>query len=326
MIPKKKLIPSSRWEELRDTVKHQIEVARIICAPTSFRLLNNPGVTVGPQKFGICESDESCKLQEAQLARDVMDNVSPNGLTPLTNQINEIYQEIKNNEAYLRSCGKVVSVIIATDGLPTDWNGDEGAAENANFNFALRQLEDLPIWILIRLCTNDENVTEFYNNLDSQKELSIEVLDDFSNEAEVVHILNPWLNYGFPLHRLREIGTHVRLLDFLDEHEYSLSEIRDFIKLILGDNDIMDNAPDPNIDLSEYNKFMKSEVLSKEQECWNPIKSKALPWIDMKKLCRMHGPSLGGTMKSKSLQGINSIRATFSRKPSGSFSGRKGIK
>lgn len=269
-----KLVPCSRWAELRDTISHQTKIARIIGIPISFRLLNDPGARVGPQRFGICcEGNESCKQEEARRANDIMSKISPMGKTPLTSRVNEIYCEIKLNEAYLRNSGKRVSIIIATDGLPTDSDGDNGIHAHENFINALRKLEGLPIWILIRLCTNDENVAAFYNNLDKQLELSIEVLDDYGSEAKEILGINPWLNYGLPLHRLREIGTNVRSLDFLDEHRFSLSEIRDFIRLLFG-NTNMNGAPDPNFELTKYSKFIESNVLSKEKQSWNPMKKK----------------------------------------------------
>jgi len=282
----KNIIPSSRWAELRDSVNHHIELARITGTPTNFRLLNNPGARVGPQRFGICENGENNKLQEAHLATDVMSKVNPDGTTPLTAHIYDIYNEIKANEPYLRSVGKIVAVVIATDGLPTDSNGAEGPHEHLNFINALKKLEGLPVWISIRVCTSDDNVTDFYNHLDKEIELPIEVIDDFVNEAKVIHELNPWLTYGIPLHRLREIGTHIRLLDFLDEHEYTLSEVRDFMKFFFGTKEIVDAAPDPNLDLSGYMKYIESKVFSKEEECWSPIKRKVQPWINIKKLDR----------------------------------------
>jgi len=282
----KKIIPSSRWAELRDSVNHHIELARITGTPTNFRLLNNPGARVGPQRFGICENGENNKLQEAHLATDVMSKVNPDGKTPLTAHIYDLYNEIKANEPYLRSVGKIVAVVIATDGLPTDSNGAEGPHEHLNFINALKNLEGLPVWISIRVCTSDDNVTDFYNHLDKEIELPIEVIDDFVNEAKEIYGLNPWLTYGIPLHRLREIGTHIRLLDFLDEHEYTLSEIRDFMKLFFGTKEIVDAAPDPNFDLSGYMKYIESKVFSKEEECWSPIKRKVQPWINIKKLDR----------------------------------------
>ena len=55
---------------------------------------------------------------------------------------------------------------------------------------AIRLLEGLPIWIVIRLCTDDDDVVNFYNDLDEQIELSLEVLDDYVGEAQEVYEFN----------------------------------------------------------------------------------------------------------------------------------------
>jgi hypothetical protein len=104
-----------------------------------------------------------------------------------------------------------VAVILATDGLPTDDLGYGGDDITQEFISSLRALEGLPVWIVIRLCTDEDNVTEFYNNLDGMLDLSLEVLDDYIGECGEVQIHNPWLNYALPMHRCRELGYHDRL-------------------------------------------------------------------------------------------------------------------
>ena len=100
----------------------------------------------------------------------------------------------------LRQHGTKVAVILATDGFSTCNESTKRYLVNA-----LKSLEGLPVWLIIRLCTNEEDVVEFYNSLDSQLESSLEVLDEFMEETKEVYEHNKWLNYALPLHRCREM-------------------------------------------------------------------------------------------------------------------------
>ena len=163
----------------------------------------------------------------------------------------------------LRAKGQRVSISIFTDGLPSDPSGKGGPQQNNEFVDALRTLEGLPVWLVIRLCTDEESVVDFYNELDGQLELSVEVLDDFCGEGKEVYDHNPWLNYGLPLHRLRELGYSDRLLDLLDERTLTKSELRDFCTILFGEEGI----PDPNVDWKGFLKVI-SDLLKTENCQW----------------------------------------------------------
>lgn len=54
---------------------------------------------------------------------------------------------------------------------------------------------------MIRLCTNEKKVTEFYNRIDEVLEFNLEVLDDYLDEAKEVNKYNKWLNYALPMRK-----------------------------------------------------------------------------------------------------------------------------
>ena len=83
----------------------------------------------------------------------------------------------------------------------------DGESSDGNVEQALKRLERLPIWVTIRLCTDEPNVVNYWNAVDSHLELSMDVLDDLFGEAEEVGEHNNWLVYGEPLHRFREFGS-----------------------------------------------------------------------------------------------------------------------
>jgi hypothetical protein len=50
--------------------------------------------------------------------------------------------------------------------------------------------------------TDDVKVVDYWNNIDKQLELEMDVLDDLHQDASQVHTHNGWLSYGDELHRL----------------------------------------------------------------------------------------------------------------------------
>jgi len=47
----------------------------------------------------------------------------------------------------------------------------------------MRPLKDLPVWVVVRLCTNDEKIVDYWNRVDEELELSMDVLDDLGGEV-----------------------------------------------------------------------------------------------------------------------------------------------
>ena len=140
-------------------------------------------------------------------------SASPSGRTPICQLLGQIHGKILALADTLRNGRQLASIVILTDGEPTDGDILE----------ALKPFEELPVWIVIRLCTNDEDL-----------ELNIEVLEDLNEEAVEVFQHNPWLNYCEPLHRLREFGMPLKEIDMLDECQLSLDQIRLICSIMYG--------------------------------------------------------------------------------------------
>ncbi len=176
-------VQCSRWSEIQETVEYHASLAALMKAPTIFRLLNDPG-NIGPQVFSIAEhGDETMIERDLEIVRTTMSKAHPTGATPLITHINEIREQVEQLEPMLRRDGRRVAIILATDGLPTNPPGSRVGGERENFTKAMKSLEGLPVWIVIRLCTDSEHIVNYYNNLDRQMELSIEVLDNYTDEA-----------------------------------------------------------------------------------------------------------------------------------------------
>ena len=44
----------------------------------------------------------------------------------------------------------------------------------------MRQLENLPVWVVVRLCTDEDKMVNYWNNVDSEVELNMDVIDDMT--------------------------------------------------------------------------------------------------------------------------------------------------
>jgi hypothetical protein len=67
---------------------------------------------------------------------------------------------------------------------------------------------------------------EYWNNIDNQLEIDIDVLDDLVGDAKQVSAVNGWLTYGEPLHRIREFGASMKEMDIIDESTLSSEQMR----------------------------------------------------------------------------------------------------
>jgi len=248
---------------------------------TTFRLLNDPGGPNSDQEFVIGENFSSIQ-QDVHRAQAMMRMCQPNGVTPLTSHILEIFDRISLVQEELKERGQVVVVVLATDGLPSDPYGNSTKEVVDDFMKALRALQELPVWVVVRLCTGDEKVCEFYDKLDLNLETPVDVLNDLFSEAQQVCEINKWLNYALPLHRCREMGFRHRLLDLLDERSLNKDEIKEFIGLVIGDSKL-EGAPDPHHNWKGFIKFL-TDVLKNEDKQWNPLSRKMEPWIIIRKL------------------------------------------
>ena len=143
----------------------------------------------------------------------------PNGGTPLCQHIREVGVAIANAAPALRQNGHKAIIVIFTD----------GEASDGSMIDAMRPLKNLPVHVVVRVCTDDDKIVQYWNNIDSELELAMDILDDFEGEAQEIHEHNPWLVYGEPLHRLREWGITMKEFDMLDEAKLSSEQMRSVI-------------------------------------------------------------------------------------------------
>lgn len=209
----RRLVGCSRWSELGQSVRFHAGFAHAAGAPTEFRLLN----AADPMIIGLRDFSGQSEQNLSKLLKAL--DRGPNGGTPLCHHIRSVTAEIISAAPQLRANNQTAVVVIITD----------GEASDGNMVDAMRPLKDLPVHIVVRVCTDDDKIVEYWNNIDSELELAMDILDDFEGEAREIHEHNPWLVYGEPLHRLREWGITLKEFDLLDEAKLSSEQMRAII-------------------------------------------------------------------------------------------------
>lgn len=206
--------------------------------PAEFVLLNPPvagfALEEGFDCIRVDQTKGDVKVQIAHL-ETLLQNTQPKGVTPLTQSLQKIRNRILPEAREIARKGQKVVLVIATDGLPSDARGCSDQRAMTLFGQELRRMStELPIHQVVRLCTNDTRVAEFYSSLDGELEVDLEVIDDMQGEAaEIRAVGNRWLVYSPVIHRLREGGTFLKVLDLLDERRLEPVEVLLVCQLLL---------------------------------------------------------------------------------------------
>ena len=264
-----KIVSCTRWTELGESMKFHTTLASALNVSCEFRMLNSmTPVNIG----GPDGHPEGLAIVHSVL------NDSPGGQTPLCRHISEVINKVRSIESELRRTGQKACIIIATDGESSD--GDLAKA--------MAPLQHLPVWVVIKLCTDDERVVEYWNGIDSKLEVDIDVLDDMSGESSEVYEVNPWLNYCEPIHRMREFGVLLREMDLLDERLLSADQAR-IVCSILFDIPLTE-LPHPEADFEGL--IRRIDALNRDYGKYYSLHYKRmLPLIDIASFRKCYGPA-----------------------------------
>ena len=283
------VIDCTRWEEVQSTVLWHAELAAWCQTPLAMRLVHDPGATVGAQQVGVSASKSLTCVQEVDRLRRLLRSTRPSGgTTPLTRHLQDILktlQEFYPRLSYHRNPAtrfgdnssdsnseNWLTLVICTDGLPTDARGQEDYKVIEKFVRTLEALHALGVGIVVRLSTDEERVVTFYRTLDInannlptiQRRLHTQthngvtrlvsaspayrpqanpqsryatprhlpVLDDYVSECQEVSKHNPWLHYGYPLHLCREQGITSTVFEALSQRPLMPTEVCQLIQLV----------------------------------------------------------------------------------------------
>jgi hypothetical protein len=191
------VVDCTRWEEVQSTVWWHAEMAAWCQTPLALRMVHDPGVTVGPQQVGVSASKTLTSVEELERLRRLLRSTRPSGgTTPMNQHLHSILltvqdyvprglvdhyppQPARRNPSAATALvdatttttttttnNKWLTLVICTDGLPTDESGQETPRVIEQFVKILLQLQELGVSTVIRLSTDEERVVQFYRTLD----------------------------------------------------------------------------------------------------------------------------------------------------------------
>lgn len=207
---------------------------------------------------------------------------TPNNSTPSGSRLEDIRRQLLRQKPSGR-----VNLIIATDGLP------DNRSQLVQSLRMLMSSSDLNVRVVIRLCTDQSSVVEFYNNLDREVESPLDILDDFISEAQEIRSQNPFVVYTPLLHTVREAGAQLPLLDFLDERPFTPMEAAFLSQLLIQ----REGEPGYSRDPTEFLAGIKPDV-ARAPLVFDVVSQRFVPPVQMRALRRAVLP----TWQSKSLQ------------------------
>jgi len=290
------VIPCTRWHEVTSTIQWHAEFAAWCQTPMAVRLLQDPGVQVGPQQVGVAASKRlSCK-EEVQRLKSLLHKTRPDGATSRIHwHLLEVIPSIETLLPILEQTDKGLVLCVCTDSIPTDGQGKEDATMLEDFLSTLHQLAEWPVQIIWRLSTDEERVVQYYQNIAICKggslRSSILVLDDYISECRTVQQHNPWFHYGYPLHLCREEGISLPVLEMLRQRPLTSDELCCLIGFLFGVN-FPSTLYGPERDYAQFRRYVKN-LNQKAGVLWNPLPRKFVLWIHMKELDRMYDPRRG---------------------------------
>jgi len=205
-------VGTTRWVELSHSLKFHVDLLNAANTQAEFLFLNGGSVIISPDY-----------PENASRVHAILES-GPGGATPLCANIKKVVESIQKHETILRQNDQLACVIIATDGHASDGEIAE----------AMKPLETLPCWVVVRLCTDEVSVVKCWSELDKDVAIGMDVLDDLFGEATEVDAKNNWFTYGEPIHRVREFGVPVPELDLLDEQSLVGPQIRTIAHAVYG--------------------------------------------------------------------------------------------
>lgn len=197
---------------------------------------------------------------------------SPTGATPLCALIKKIIQDIINKITHEPDfCDKIVITVLV-----------DGESDDGDISLAMRNFLTLakPVSVVVRLCTDNKDICDYWNKIDENLELPVDVIDDLHKEANQVFKCNPEFVYTDALHKARTFGDLPITFDLLDEQPLSMNQLHVIMMFIFPE---IQGNPDPFLDPTGYVNFLSSIRIP---TVYDVRLNKMMPCINIKALER----------------------------------------
>lgn len=238
----------SRWDEIKHMALNHARWSKEFGVPAEFVLLNTfsgGGALQEGMDFLMVDPTKDNVEEQVAAVQTLLDNTRPRGPTPVTEMLRRIREQLQPQAMELARNGQQVIVVLVTDGLPSP--DGRRIDHDALIQELRRYSMDLPAHLVVRLCTDDDKVADFYNQVDAEVELQLEIVDDMRGEAqECYQAGNRFVVYSELLQLLREGGTFLKILDLVDERRFEPMEVALFCQLIVRKPDDPPLPTDPN--------------------------------------------------------------------------------
>lgn len=264
----------SRWDEIKHMALNHAKWSTEFGVPAEFVLLNTfsgGGALQEGMDFLMVDPTKDNAEEQVAAVQRLLDNTGPRGCTPVTERLRRIREQLQPQAMELARNGQQVIVVLVTDGLPSP---DGRRIEHEPLIQELRRYSmDLPAHLVVRLCTDDDKVADFYNQVDAEVELQLEIVDDMKAEAqECYRSGNRFVVYSELLQLLREGGTFLKILDLVDERRLEPMEVALFCQLIIRKPDDPPLPSDPKEFLVEVHRQLSQcqDVYDVLYQRWGP--------------------------------------------------------
>lgn len=186
-----KMIKDSRYNEMKSSVTPNFNICASAKIRSLFSTLNTGSVEINPDST---KTQKDYQNEFSQITR------TTNGATPLLADLESLKEHMKQTP------GKKFLVIYS-----------DGVSSDGDITNVLIEIQKMNVNIVIRLCTDEQSVVDYWEQLDAIPELKLDIIDSYEDEKISIAKKNPSLNYTYHFHRLREFGLTMGEIEKLDE-------------------------------------------------------------------------------------------------------------